>query len=242
MAEERQVSPILDGMSTNSGRARVLVVEDELNIAELVRMYLEREGYRAVLAGTGEQALEMASQSPPDLVILDIALPGIDGIEVCRRMRASGNVPILMLTARDSEIDRILGLELGADDYLTKPFSPRELVARCRAILRRVNPSPAESGPLMAGGVELWPDRREATVKGKPVFLTAKEFDLVHYLVSHRGLVMSRARILSAVWGYDFFGGDRNVDAHVRTIRKKLGDSLPLTTIRGVGYKIEHER
>lgn len=229
-------------MNTIQGKALVLVVEDEVNIAELVRMYLEREGYGVVLAGSGEQALDIAGASPPNLVILDIALPGIDGMEVCRRLRASGSVPILMLTARDSEIDRVLGLELGADDYVTKPFSPRELVARVKAILRRVNPPRGEAGPLIAGSVTLWPDRREATVDGRPVFLTTKEFDLVHFLVSHRGLVMSRAQILAAVWGYDYFGADRNVDAHIRTLRKKLGEAFPLTTVRGVGYKVGNER
>lgn len=220
----------------------MLVVEDEPNIAELIRMYLAAEGFHPVLATSGEQALEIAGRSPPNLVILDIALPGIDGLEVCRRLRSSASVPILMLTARDSEFDRVLGLELGADDYVTKPFSPRELVARVKAILRRVSSVPEQAGPLLAGEVAIWPDRRETTVAGKPVVLTAKEFDLVHFLVGNRGLVLSRAQILAGVWGYDFFGGERNVDAHIRTIRRKLGRSFPLTTVRGVGYKIEHER
>jgi DNA-binding response OmpR family regulator len=203
-------------------------------------MYLEREGYRVTCAATGEDGLKAAAGA--DLVILDIALPGIDGVEVCRRLRASGSVPIIMLTARDSEIDRVLGLEMGADDYVTKPFSPRELMARVKAILRRANPPPAEAGPLSAGDVTLWPDRREVTAGGKPVVLTTKEFDLVWFLLGNRGLVMTRAQILSGVWGYDFFGGERNVDAHIRTVRRKLGDAFPLTTVRGVGYKVEHER
>lgn len=221
----------------NQSKAQVLVVEDEPNIADLVRMYLEREGYRVRSAGSGEEGLELAKELPPELVILDIALPGIDGIEVCRRLRAAGPVPIIMLTARDSEIDRVLGLEMGADDYVTKPFSPRELVARVKAILRRVNPP--LPGPLAAGDVTLWPERREAAVAGSPVFLTAKEFELVWFLMANRGRVMSRAQILSGVWGYDFFGGERNVDAHVRTVRRKLGSGFPLTTIRGVGYRVD---
>lgn len=221
----------------SQSKAQVLVVEDEPNIADLVRMYLEREGYRVRLAGSGEEGLELAKELPPELVILDIALPGIDGIEVCRRLRAVGSVPIIMLTARDSEIDRVLGLEMGADDYVTKPFSPRELVARVKAILRRVNPP--SPGPLAAGEVTLWPERREVAVAGSPVVLTAKEFELVWFLMANRGRVMSRAQILSGVWGYDFFGGERNVDAHVRTVRRKLGSGFPLTTIRGVGYRVD---
>jgi DNA-binding response OmpR family regulator len=221
-------------------KAHVLVVEDEANIAELVRMYLERDGYRVTIAGTGERALELAGDLPFGLVILDIALPGIDGIEVCRRLRASGAIPIILLTARDSEVDRVLGLELGADDYVTKPFSPRELVARVKAILRRVGP--LEDGVLTAGEVSLWPDRREVAVAGSQVFLTAKEFELVWYLLANRGRVLSRAQILSGVWGYDFFGGERNVDAHIRTVRRKLGATFPLVTVRGVGYKVEVAR
>jgi DNA-binding response OmpR family regulator len=227
-------------MSTPGSKAHVLVVEDEANIADLVRMYLEREGYRVTCAATGEDGLKAAPDA--DLVILDIALPGIDGIEVCRRLRAAGSVPIIMLTARDAEIDRVLGLEMGADDYVTKPFSPRELMARVKAILRRAKPPPEETGPLSAGGVTLWPDRREVTAGGQPVVLTTKEFDLVWFLMKNPGLVMTRSHILSGVWGYDFFGGERNVDAHVRSVRRKLGDAFPLTTVRGVGYRVERER
>lgn len=224
-------------------RGEVLVVEDETNIADLVRMYLEREGFRVTHAETGEKAIEQFELRPVNLVVLDIALPGIDGIEVCRRLRAgNSNVAVLMLTARDSEVDRVVGLEMGADDYLTKPFSPRELVARVKAILRRTEPEKPHSGPLTAGKVTLWQDRREVTAEDKPIYLTTKEFDLVAYLMQNRGIVVTRQQILSSVWGYDFYGGVRTVDAHIRTIRKKLGDALPLTTVRGVGYKIEHER
>lgn len=227
-------------METRS-KGEVLIIEDEQHIADLVTMYLEQEGFRVSRTMTGEEGLTKISVRPPTLVILDIALPGIDGIEVCRRLRMTSSVPVLMLTARDSEVDRVLGLEIGADDYLTKPFSPRELVARVKAILRRVEPGPQGAGPITAGGVTLWPERREVAIGHGKVYLTTKEFDLVLYLCQNRGIVLSRPQILSAVWGYDFYGGERTVDAHIRTIRKKLGDALPLTTIRGVGYKIEHE-
>lgn len=224
-------------------KGEVLVVEDEAPIAQLVRIYLEKEGYRVAHVASGEEALDRIERQPPNLVVLDLALPGIDGVEVCRRLRARrSQVCVLMLTARDSEIDRVLGLEIGADDYLTKPFSPREMIARVKAILRRVEPAPAEEGPLTAGGVTIWPERREVATDGRSVYLTTKELDLLLYLVRNRGLVLSRAQILNAVWGYEIFGGERTVDAHIRTIRKKLGAALPLVTIRGAGYKIEHAR
>ncbi len=223
----------------NTSKGEILIIEDDEKIADVVRMYLEREGYRVSHSTTGEAGLARLEERPPSMLVLDIALPGIDGIEVCRRLRAKSNLPVLMLTARDSEVDKVLGLEMGADDYLTKPFSPRELVARVKAILRRVEPGPSGSTPITAGGVTLWPERREAVVDDTAVYLTTKEFDLVLYLMQHRGIVLSRQQILSAVWSYDFYGGERTVDAHIRTIRKKLGTSLPLTTIRGVGYKID---
>lgn len=229
-------------MNSKSSKGEVLVIEDEINIADIVRLYLEQEGFRVTHTLTGEEGLARLDEHPPNMVILDIALPGIDGVEVCRQLRTKSNVPVLMLTARDSEIDRVVGLEMGADDYLTKPFSPREMVARVKAILRRVDPSPADSGPLTSGGVTIWPDRREVQVDGSDAYLTTKEFDLVLFLVKNRGIVLTRPQILTGVWDYEFYGGERTVDAHIRSIRKKLGDSLPLTTIRGVGYKIEHER
>lgn len=224
-------------------KAEILVVEDELAIADIVRLYLEKDGYRVRHVTTGVVALERIESQPPGLVVLDLALPGIDGIEVCRRIRAKNSkLAVLMLTARDSELDRVLGLEIGADDYLTKPFSPREMVARVKAILRRSDAGPDESAPLVAGGVTVWPDRREISAAGQPVVLTTKEFDLLAFLMRNRGIVLSRPQILAGVWGYDVFGGERTVDAHIRSIRKKVGEGLPLTTIRGVGYKIEHER
>lgn len=221
-----------------NNKAEILIVEDDRNIAGLVRMYLEREGYRVSHACSGEEALQQAAERPPNMVLLDIGLPGIDGIEVCRRLRTTSGVAIMMLTARDAEIDRVLGLEIGADDYVTKPFSPREMVARVKAILRRVESRPSGTAPLTAGAVTIWPDRREIIAAGEPIFLTTKQFDLLSFLIENRGMVMTRGQILSGVWGYDFYGGERTVDAHIRTIRKILGDSIPLITIRGVGYKI----
>ena len=226
----------------SKGKGEILVVEDEANIADIVRMYLEQEGYRVTHSANGEDALKRFEERPANLVVLDIALPGIDGIEVCRRLRAKSDVAVLMLTARSEEVDRIVGLEMGADDYMTKPFSPRELVARVKAILRRVESRPEEKGPLTAGGVTIWPDRREVTIDGRPEYLTTKEFDLVLHLVRNRGIVLTRPQIMAAVWGYEFYGGERTIDAHIRTIRKKLGDAFPLTTVRGVGYKVEHDR
>jgi DNA-binding response OmpR family regulator len=220
-------------------KGEILLVEDDRNIAALVRMYLEQEGYKVSHALSGEEALEQAAARPPNMVLLDIALPGIDGIEVCKRLRAGSGVAIMMLTARDSEIDRVVGLEVGADDYLTKPFSPREMVARVKAILRRVEPAPAGTAPLTAGRVTLWADRREVAVDDRQVYLTAKQFDLLAYLMENSGMVLTRGQILSEVWGYDFYGGERTIDAHIRAIRKILGDAIPLTTIRGVGYKIQ---
>ncbi|MCA1839662.1 MAG: response regulator transcription factor [Actinomycetota bacterium] len=228
--------------TSRTGKGEVLVIEDETHIADIVKMYLEQEGYRVRHAASGEQGLALFEERPANLVVLDIALPGIDGIEVCKRLRATSGVAVLMLTARSEEVDRIVGLEIGADDYMTKPFSPRELVARVKAILRRVDAPTAHSGPLTAGGTTLWPERREVTVDGEPAYLTTKEFDLVAYLVQNKGLVLTRPQIMSAVWGYEFYGGERTIDAHIRTIRKKLGETLPLTTVRGVGYKIEHDR
>jgi len=226
----------------SASKGEILIIEDEEKIADIVRMYLEQEGYRVTHEVTGEDGLRRLEERPPSMLVLDIALPGIDGIEVCRRLRAKSNLPVLMLTARDSEIDKVVGLEMGADDYLTKPFSPRELVARVKAILRRVEPGPTGTAPITAGGVTIWPERREAVVDDKVVYLTTKEFDLVLYLMQNRGIVLSRQQVLTAVWGYDFYGGERTVDAHIRTIRKKLGTALPLTTVRGIGYKIDYER
>ncbi|MDQ1373595.1 MAG: hypothetical protein QOJ09_933 [Actinomycetota bacterium] len=218
----------------------IVVVEDDPNIADLVDMYLRQEGFRVLQATTGEDGLTLVGREKPRLVILDVGLPGqIDGFEVCRRLRADGAVPVLMLTARDTEIDRVLGLEMGADDYVTKPFSPRELVARVKAILRRVDgPPPDLPGVLLAGGVEVDVGRREARVDGSPVALATREFDLLRFLAENPGLALSRRQLLESVWGADWYGDERTVDVHVRQLRKKLGDALPLTTVWGVGYRL----
>jgi DNA-binding response OmpR family regulator len=223
------------------GLGTIVVVEDDPNIGDLVDMYLRREGFRVIQAGDGEAGLAAVDREKPRLAILDIGLPGqIDGMEICRRLRTNGAIPVLMLTARDGEIDRILGLELGADDYVTKPFSPRELVARVRAILRRADGPPADGRPavVLAGQVEVDTGRREARVDGTMVPLAAREFDLLRFLADHSGLVLTRQQLLDGVWGADWFGDERTVDVHVRQLRKKLGDALPLTTVWGVGYRL----
>jgi DNA-binding response OmpR family regulator len=218
----------------------IVVVEDDANIADLVELYLRRDGFRVHQAGDGGRALQVIRDRQPRLVILDVGLPGaIDGLEVCRQVRVHSDVPIIMLTARDDEIDRVLGLELGADDYVTKPFSPRELVARVKAILRRAD-GPARGAPkvITIGDVEVDTGRREARVQGSPVALATREFDLLQYLCEHTGLALSRRQLLDGVWGSDWVGDDRTVDVHVRQLRKKLGDALPLDTIWGVGYRL----
>jgi DNA-binding response OmpR family regulator len=217
----------------------IVVVEDDPNIADLVDLYLRRDGFRVIQAGSGEAGLKAVDREQPRLVLLDVGLPGdIDGFEVCRRLQAKGRVPVLMLTARDSEMDRVVGLELGADDYVTKPFSPRELVARVRAILRRAEGVPAEKDVAQVGGVEVDRPRREARVGGSAIQLTAKEFDLLSYLSDSEGLVLTRRQLLDAVWGQGWYGDERTVDVHVRQLRKKLGDALPLSTVWGVGYRM----
>jgi len=217
----------------------IVVVEDDTNIADLVDLYLRREGFRVIQAGTGELGLAAIERERPRMVILDVGLPGgIDGLEVCRRVRAKQSLPVLMLTARDGEVDRILGLELGADDYVTKPFSPRELVARVKAILRRSDGTTEPNEVLMAGRVEVDVVRREARVDGEPVPLASKEFQLLQFLAERPGRALSRQQLLDGVWGAGWYGDDRTVDAHVRQLRKKLGDALPLSTVWGMGYRL----
>jgi DNA-binding response OmpR family regulator len=221
--------------------ATIVVVEDDQNIADLVELYLRQEGFRVVQAATGERGIEAVRDQRPRMVILDVGLPGgMDGLEVCRRLRTAGDVPILMLTARDGEIDRVLGLELGADDYVTKPFAPRELVARVKAILRRTDGPARDAAPevLLAGDVEVDLKRREARRDGQVVALATREFDLLRYLAENEGLALSRQQILDAVWGADWYGDERTIDVHVRQLRKKLGPGLPLATVWGVGYRL----
>lgn len=218
----------------------MIVIEDDENIADLLDTYLRAAGFRVLLAPSGERGLELISQHSPALAILDIGLPGIDGFDVCRRIRERGAMPVLFLTARDGEIDRVLGLELGADDYVTKPFSPREVVARVKAILRRgLPPAPPDATVLKIGDdfdVDL--ARREVGVKGQPVALATREFDLIAHLAHNQGLALSRQQLLDSVWGADWYGDDRTVDVHVRQLRKKLGDDLPLATVWGIGYRL----
>ncbi|MCU0282303.1 MAG: response regulator transcription factor [Candidatus Nanopelagicales bacterium] len=228
-------------MTTGEQRGLVLVAEDERPIADLLGLYLRREGYGVEVAGTGPDALAAVRRLQPVAVVLDVGLPGMDGTEVCRTLRAEGStVPILFCTARDDEVDRVLGLELGADDYITKPFSPREVVARVKAVLRRIDGTLAAADqPLVLGEVELSRERRRVTVAGAPVELTATEFDLLAYLMARPGRVVTRDQLLSGVWGYAAAGGTRTVDVHVAQVRAKLGEASPIRTVRGVGYSAE---
>ena len=223
--------------------ATILLVEDEQNIASLVELYLKNDGYTVEHVGDGLSAIAAAERLKPSLVILDVMLPGMDGLEVCRRLRAASKIPIIMLTARDGEVDRVLGLELGADDYVTKPFSPRELVARVKAVLRRTEPGEAQSEDderLALGPVRIDAARREVLVGELPVELTAREFELVAFLVRNRGIVFSRDRLLERVWGYERPVDTRTVDSHVKSVRQKLGEGGSIIkTLRGVGYKAD---
>ncbi|HCO03040.1 MAG TPA: DNA-binding response regulator [Actinobacteria bacterium] len=214
----------------------VLLVEDELSIGSLVRTYLQRDGYAVVWVRSGEEGLAELGRHPIRLVVLDVGLPGIDGFEVCRRIRSTSQVPIVMLTARDEEADRVAGLEVGADDYVSKPFSPRELMARVKAILRRAEPKPSED-VLTLRDVELRRDAREVRVAGAEVELTTKEFDLLAFLVENAGAVVSRERLLDRVWGLEYPGETRTVDVHMAQLRRKLGRPDLIRTVRGSGYK-----
>ncbi len=218
----------------------ILLVDDETHIVELAKLYLEREGFRVASVGDGQAALDRVAGDAPALMVLDLMLPLLDGYEVCRRVRARSNLPIIMLTARDEDIDKIIGLELGADDYMTKPFNPRELVARVKAILRRAERQvKSPTAPLHLEDVTIDPARREVTVAGKPATLRTKEFDLLHALAEHRGLVLTREQLLNLVWGFDFYGQTRTVDVHIAHLRKILaGSRVSIETVTGVGYKL----
>jgi DNA-binding response OmpR family regulator len=217
----------------------VLLVEDEENLASLVQAYLEREGYSVVAVGSGAEALSALERQPVRLVVLDLTLPDMDGLQVCRQIRARSSVPVVMLTARDDEVDRLAGLDVGADDYIGKPFSPKELVARMRAVLRRAEShrEQSEERLLLLGDVVLWRTAREVTVAGDPVELRMQEFDLLAYLMENRGLVLSREVLLERVWGLQYAGGTRTVDVHVAQLRRKLARPQLIRTIRGAGYK-----
>jgi len=221
----------------------ILIIEDEENIASFARLYLEAEGFRVSVADRGDVGLDLARTEHPTLVVIDLMLPGIDGFEITRQLRTSSRIPIIMLTARDDPIDKVVGLEMGADDYITKPFNPRELIARIRAVLRRSDPSLLESeGPddtvLELGTVRIALGGREVDVDGESVSLTPKEFDLLVLLVENRGIVMTREQLLERVWGYTFLGDSRTIDVHIRQLRRKLGDACQIETVWGTGYKV----
>lgn len=229
-------------------REKILVVDDEPSIVTLLEFNLQKEGFTVITASDGQIALEKFEKEQPDLIVLDLMLPGIDGYEVCRRLREKGRtVPLLMLTAKDEELDKILGLELGADDYITKPFSPREVVARVRAILRRSRMTTehhnTESEKISAYDLVIYPQNYEAYFKGEPMELTPKEFELLVYLARHKGRVLTREQLLNAVWNYDFVGDTRIVDVHVSHLRDKIEDNAKkpkyIKTVRGMGYKFE---
>ncbi len=220
----------------------ILIVDDEKNIVQLTRMYLTNEGFQVEVAYDGREALEKARQSKPSLVILDLMLPQIDGLEVCKQIRRESDVPIIMLTARGDDVDRIVGLELGADDYLPKPFNPRELVARVKAVLRRSRPVDKPPEALSLGNLRVDPARREVSVGDRPVTLRAKEFDLLLTFVQNEGLVLDRERLLNLVWGYDYLGDSRTIDVHVTWLREKLaGSTCRIQTVWGVGYKLVNQ-
>lgn len=230
-----------------SDATRILVVDDEAAMAELVRSYLVREGMEVLVSGDGLAALELARLREPDVIVLDVMLPGLDGFEVCRRLRAFSDAYVIMLTARTEEIDRVVGLSVGADDYLAKPFSPRELVARVRALLRRPRTAArADDRPWEQGGLAVDPRRRTATLRGRPVALTAIEFEILATLIREPGVVVTRQQLLDRVWGADFFGDEHVVDVHIANLRRKLGDeaSRPtfVETVRGVGFRLRGAR
>lgn len=227
-------------------KGRILIVEDDPNVSELVGLYLQREGFAVEYVDDGQKALDAIDKTPFDLVVLDLMLPSVDGLEVCRRVRRKSDLPIVMLTARGDDIDRILGLELGADDYLPKPFNPRELVARVKAILRRTRAPEGKGGEsprttLQFPGLEIDLEARVVRVAGKEVSLTPKEFDLLWHLASHPDRTFSRPELLESVWGFDFYGDDRTVDVHVKRLRRKIeppGHPIRyIVTVWGVGYK-----
>jgi DNA-binding response OmpR family regulator len=222
----------------------ILVVEDETSIASFVSAYLRNAGYEVRAAASAKAALVDLAGEVPSLIVLDLNLPDGDGVELCRRIRKSSDVPILMLTARDEDVDKIIGLEVGADDYMTKPFNPRELVARVKSVLRRASPERrrSETEELRHGDLVINSGKREVYVGDDEIRLAPKEFDLLWELLDHRGIVLTRDQLLERVWGYTFAGDTRTVDVHVRQIRRKLGDASPIVTVWGVGYKVASDR
>ncbi len=227
--------------------SKILVVDDEQSIVDVLTYNLVKAGHQPVVARDGEQALRLARAERPDLVILDLMLPGLDGLDVCRAIRQDGDLPIIILTAKDEEIDRVVGLELGADDYVVKPFSVRELMARVKSVLRRAQPRPAESAPaLQVGALRLDIARREASWRSMPFELTAIQFELLRVLMASPGRVFSREELLDQVWGYDYFGDTRTVDSAVKRLRARLREVAPeaelVVTVRDAGYKLNDDK
>lgn len=225
---------------------RILVVDDEAAIRTVLTAYLEADGFEVAQAGTGHEAsVALASSRPTELILLDVGLPDVNGLELLTTIRTNSDVPVILVTARSEEVDKLVGLNVGADDYITKPFSPREVVARVNTVLRRAGrgaaPAIAEDGVLRFPTIQIDPQRRELTVKGEPVLLSALDFDLLLALARAPGRVFSRSQLLEKVWGYEFYGDDRVVDVHVKTLRNSLGDEATapsiIGTVRGVGYK-----
>jgi len=225
-----------------ASRGHILVVDDERAIRRLLRMYLTDAGFTVAEAADGGEALEQVRRGGIDLVLLDLNLPEVDGFEVTRRMREVASLPVIMVTARTEEAHRVTGLELGADDYVTKPFSPLEVVARVKAVLRRVAGAQDPERAIVLGDIEIEPAARRVSRAGREVDLTRLEFDLLHELAAHPRVVYSRERLLEKVWGYQSAVGAKTVDVHVANLRRKLGDDLPVVAVRGVGYKIEPPR
>ena len=232
-------------MSTQTKQYTILVVDDEPSIVDVLRYNLEKANFSVLVARDGEQAIQLANARQPDLIVLDLMLPGIDGLEVCRSLRKEDNIPIIMLTARDEEIDRVVGLELGADDYVVKPFSTRELIARIKSVLRRAQASEIRNGTILKkGSLSMNLDKHEAHWDGHLLELSALEFDLLETLIRNEGHVLTREQLISTVWGYDFFGDTRAVDTAVRRLRARLREANPLAgdsvaTVRGVGYRLD---
>lgn len=224
-------------------KTKIMVVDDDPNIRELVRLYLEKEGFEVTCAERGDEAVKLFRATPPNLMLLDVMLPGMDGWQVCREVRKISNIPIIMLTAKDETFDKVLGLELGADDYIVKPFDMKELVARIKAVIRRFQVAEAPEKELVFPGLTINISQYTVTYMGKPLEMPPREIELLYFLASHPGMVFTREQLLEQVWGYDYFGDSRTVDVHVKRLREKLsgGEELgwQIKTVWGVGYKFE---
>ena len=222
-------------------KARILIVDDDPDVVEIIRLYCHREEFFTRVAATGESAMHSIGAWKPDLVLLDLSLPDLDGLIVCQEMRKSVDIPIIILTARGEESERILGLELGADDYIAKPFSPRELMARIKAVLRRTAGLQSESGRLVVGSLVIDTVQRVVLIDGEPIKLTPREYDLLEFMARSPGRAFHREQLLAAVWGYDFYGDARNVDTHVKNLRAKIGDAVQIDSVWGIGYRLVAE-